>query len=108
MVNPMSGHLYNIKGALRPRKFTVSLIKTKLGAFGLRGEMLRKETARILAGPTDGVTGSYPFGWTQEHFDHRMKRIFIRAGYASIISDNESRPLRRRSTITISKKYLSI
>ena len=104
----MSKHLYCIKGVLKPRKFSVSLIRNKLSSFGLRGSTLRSETARILAGPIDGIKGTYPFGWSEEHFDRRMKRIFIRAGNASRLSDNRPFALKLRSALTISKKYLSV
>lgn len=99
----MSKHLYCIKGVLKPVKFSVSLIRNKLSSFGLRGSTLRSETARILAGPIDGIKGTYPFGWSEEHFDRRMKRIFIRAGNASRLSDNRPFALKRRSALTISK-----
>ncbi|EED9260956.1 TPA: hypothetical protein QCK30_004472 [Enterobacter sichuanensis] len=104
----MSKHLYCIKGVLKPRKFSARLIRNKLSSFGLRGGALRSDTARILAGPVDGIKGTYPFGWSDQHFDRRMKRIFIRASNASRLSDNRPIALRRRSALTISKKYLSV
>ncbi len=99
----MSKHLYCIKGVLKPQEIFCKSDRNKLSSFGFWGSTLRSETARILAGPIDGIKGTYPFGWSEEHFDRRMKRIFIRAGNASRLSDNRPFALKRRSALTISK-----
>lgn len=104
----MSKHLYCIKGVLKPRRFPARLIRDKLSSFGLRGGALRSETARILAGSVDGIKGMYPFGWSDQYFGRRMKRIFICASNAFRLSDNRPVALRRRSALTINKEHPSV
>ncbi|MDU1196839.1 hypothetical protein [Kluyvera ascorbata] len=58
-------------------------LRRYLGQYGLRGEALNREVARIVAGPERpdnqlkaGIYYTWPYGWEPADFTPMMRRIF--------------------------------
>ncbi|ECG3146340.1 hypothetical protein AZH90_004369 [Salmonella enterica subsp. enterica serovar Legon] len=70
---------------IRPRQsdkaFPVRKIRRALSSFGWRGDALRKELDRIVAGPDardaePGIMVVYPYGWEKKALTREMRRMF--------------------------------
>ena len=58
-------------------------LRRYLGQYGLRGEALKREVRRIVAGPErrdstrkEGIYHTWPYGWEPADFTPMMRRIF--------------------------------
>ena len=64
-------------------RLPVTRLRRYLGQYGLRGEALKREVRRIIAGPErpdntlkDGIYCTWPYGWEPVDFTPMMRRIF--------------------------------
>lgn len=64
-------------------RMPVTRLRRYLGQYGLRGDALKREVRRIVAGPehrdnllNTGIYCTWPYGWEYADFTPMMRRIF--------------------------------
>ncbi|EKH6496509.1 MULTISPECIES: hypothetical protein [Enterobacterales] len=107
-----------MKNGQSTHSMTTKKLRRKLSGYGLRGQFLKQRVRDIIAGPQSGSGGDreFAFGWSRDQMDRHMRRALIGKGYrVKFQVDNAERvidkqaallPARRRSVISISRRYL--
>lgn len=107
-----------MKNGQSTHSMTTKKLRRKLSGYGLRGQLLNQRVRNIVAGPQTGRNGEreYAFGWPRDQMDRYMRRALMGKGERMklqtdtadrvIESQAASFPTRRRSVISISRRYL--
>lgn len=107
-----------MKNGQSTHSMTTKKLRRKLSGYGLRGQLLNQRVRDIVAGPQTGRNGEreYAFGWQRDQMDRYMRRALIGKGDhvkgqtcpedRVITPQGTTHPVRRRSVISISRRYL--
>lgn len=107
-----------MKNGQSTHTMTTKKLRRKLSGYGFRGQVLKQRVREIIAGPQTGLRGDreFAFGWSRDQMDRYMRRALIRKGDCEqfqvdtadrvIQPQATSFPVRRRSVISISRRYL--
>lgn len=102
-----------MKNGQSTHSMTTKKLRRKLSGYGLRGQLLKQRVRDIIAGPQTrrGGDREFAFGWSRDQMDRYMRRALIGKGGCVKIQSNTAPqaaifPVRRRSVISISRRYL--
>ncbi len=107
-----------MKNGQSTHTMTTKKLRRKLSGYGFRGQVLKQRVREIMAGPQTGLRGDreFAFGWSRDQMDRYMRRALIgkgdrvngQTGAVDPIIDPQATalPVRRRSVISISRRYL--
>lgn len=77
-------------------RMPVTRLRRYLGQYGLRGDALKREVSRIVAGPESrgnllktGIYYTWPYGWEYADFTPMMRRMFRGKGTRHVMMFDE-------------------
>lgn len=77
-------------------RMPVTRLRRYLGQYGLRGDALKREVSRIVAGPErrdnllkTGIYYTWPYGWEYADFTPMMRRMFRGKGTRHVMMFDE-------------------